>query len=171
MFRIPFLALLLSLLAACAGLPDSVEAPRVTVANVVPSEIGLLEQRFRLTLRIQNPNNVSLPLEGVSFEVELNGKPFATGVSNRSLTIPALGEASMEVDAVSNITGILQQFAEMQRGGSSALRYRVKGKAHLSGHGALPFDHGGEVALPEFDAPRDKPAPPPAGQPGDGIRL
>lgn len=163
--------LLALLLAACAALPGRIEPPRVTLADVRPSQVGLLEQRFRLSLRIQNPNDLALPLEGLDFAVQINGKPFATGVSNRGVTVPALGEAVMEVDAVSNLGGILRQLADLEGGAAGrGLSYRVSGKVHVTGHGAVPFEHSGDLGLPALPTPQQ--APPASPAPAEeGIRL
>ncbi|MCA1804270.1 MAG: hypothetical protein LC646_02710, partial [Xanthomonadaceae bacterium] len=68
-------------LTACAWLPQKPQAPRVSLVNVQLSSMELLEQRYGLTLRIQNPNDFALNIQGLDFEVELNRMPFASGVA------------------------------------------------------------------------------------------
>jgi hypothetical protein len=70
------------------------ERPRINIANIVPREIKLFEQVFDLELRIQNPNDTPLAVNGLAFELELNDKRFATGVSNQSLVIDAVQPSS-----------------------------------------------------------------------------
>ena len=77
-------------LAACAGAQSRMEPLAVTLSDVTPGQMGLLEQEFALKMRVQNPNNFEIPVAGVSFDVDLNGKPFARGVSRQSTSGPGL---------------------------------------------------------------------------------
>ncbi|MBK7953510.1 MAG: LEA type 2 family protein [Candidatus Accumulibacter sp.] len=79
--RLAVLSILL--LSACAGLGGLAQKPEVSVAALNLVQMGLFEQRFALKLRIQNPNDVELRINGLSFEIELNGKSFITGLSDR----------------------------------------------------------------------------------------
>ncbi len=133
-------------LSACASLPGSLTPPEVTVADLRLLEGGLLEQRYGMTLRVLNPNEVDIPVEGLSFAIELNGKPFAKGVSNQSVTLPRLGEAMIDVDAVSSLSGLLRQLGAMVKGREARLDYRVHGRLVTGGFGgSVPFDQSGEI--------------------------
>jgi hypothetical protein len=77
------------LLAACAGWPEGAQSPTVTLTDIRPLEFGLLEQRYLIRLRIQNPNAFDLPINGLSYQLEINDQPFARGVSNRLLNVPS----------------------------------------------------------------------------------
>ncbi|HEY5598379.1 MAG TPA: LEA type 2 family protein, partial [Kiloniellales bacterium] len=75
---------LVLVLAACAPI-DKAEPPEVSLADIKLLPGGLFEQKFQLELRVTNPNNFDLPLEGLSFKLALNDQPFAQGVSNESV--------------------------------------------------------------------------------------
>lgn len=154
--RIVALALAL-LLAACATVVS--KPPAVSLAGVGLESISLFEQRYVLQLRVTNPNDRDIPVDGLAFEVELNGMHFASGVSNQAVTIPRLGEALLEVRATSNLASFMRQWRDLEKGGRSGLDYRIKGSLRVSGYGAVPFDHKGEVALPELPGVDEKPAP------------
>lgn len=145
------LFVLVAAFTACANLQSYPEPLGVSISNLSVVEAGLFEQRYRLGLRVQNPNSADLPINGVAFEVEINDQPFAKGVSSQAITIPRFGEQVMELEAVSTLAGIVRQIAELeknQQGGS--LRYRVKGKLSVPGQAApLPFDYRGELKFPE----------------------
>ena len=142
-----FLALLLTaLLGACATLGPYQEPPRVSLASIQPKEMGLLEQRYGLQLRILNPNDTAIPLEGLSYSLEINDREFAYGVSRQSVSIPAYGEALLDVDVVSNLLNVLRQVQELGTEQRSTLKYRLSGKMHLASRvGSLPFDYQGEL--------------------------
>lgn len=133
-------------LAACA---TAAKSPSVTLAGVDIESIGLLEQRYVLQLRVSNPNAFDIPVEGLSFAVDLNGKPFGNGVSNAAVTIPRFGEAMLAVRMTSNLSAFLKQWREAPRA-EGGIDYRVQGKMHVRGYGELPFDKRGEVALPAW---------------------
>src|SRR5687768_9843028 len=89
----------LAVLSGCAGLPGGMQPLNVTLADVRPLQMGLLEQEYAMRIRVQNPNQREIPLQGVSFAVELNGKTFAKGVSRQTGTVPAFGDVLLDVTA------------------------------------------------------------------------
>lgn len=142
------------LLAGCAGLGAYSEAPRVSLVSIQPRELGVLEQRYGLRLRILNPNDTALPLEGMSYSLQINDREFAYGVSRQPVSIPAYGEALLEVDVVSNLLGVLQQLQEANTGKRESLKYRLTGSLSLENRlGKLPFDYRGELNYLPGDAP------------------
>jgi len=84
-------------------------ASRINIANVIPRDIKLFEQVFDLELRIQNPNDTPLEINGLAFELELNDKRFATGVSNQSLVIDRLSSDVIHVQAITTLVGFLRR--------------------------------------------------------------
>jgi LEA14-like dessication related protein len=133
-------------LAACAGLGGYREPPRVSLVGIQPLDMTLMEQRYRLALRILNPNEVEIPVEGLSYSVELNGRDFAYGVSRQAVTIPAYGEAIVEVEVVSSLLDMLRQLQALDDGKRRRLDYRISGDLSLSGRRArLPFEYSGTL--------------------------
>lgn len=152
---------LASLIAACAGLGGLSQKPEVSLAGLDLLELGVFEQRFMMTLRVQNPNDVDLPIRGMAFDVELNGQHFARGLSDKAVTIPRMGEALLEVRATSNLGSVLRQLRELQKGGRERIDYRLYGRISFDGLGTLPFERKGDLQMPILDAPRKQP---PAGE-------
>ena len=136
-----------ALLCACAGLLNRPEPPNIYLTDVQMLDMSLFEQRYRLRLRVQNPNDFPLPISGMNYTVEINGRDFAEGVSPRSVTIPAFGEEVIEVDAVSNLARVVDQVLDFGR--EQSLRYRLSGSLRLdrTGIARLPFDYQGELSL------------------------
>jgi LEA14-like dessication related protein len=141
-------------LAACSGLSGITQKPEISLAGIELVDFGLFEQRFKLGLRIQNPNDVALPIQGLSFDVELNGQHFAKGVSDQAVTVPRFGEAVLTVTATSNLGNVLRQLNELQKSGRQRADYRISGRLELAGVGNIPFERKGDVAMPVFDPPR-----------------
>ena len=119
----------------------------------------LLEQRYALQLRIINPNDADMPINGLSYTIEINQREFAYGVSRQAVTIPAYGEAVLEVEVVSSLLGMLRQLQSLQEDKPAVLDYRLSGKLGLANSPVrLPFEYSSELNwLPAEDrAPVDK---------------
>jgi LEA14-like dessication related protein len=146
-----YLSVTLMLLAsvfvgACATMSAYKEAPRVSLVSIQPQQMGVLEQRFTLQLRIMNPNDVVIPVEGLSYGIEINDREFAYGVSRQAVDIPALGEALLYVEISSNLLNVVRQLQALNSETRSSLNYRLKGKISLANSPAsLPFDYSGEL--------------------------
>lgn len=136
------------LLSACATLMQQLDPPYVNLAGMQLKEIGLFEQRYLLTLRIQNPNSVSLPIAGMNYSLKINDKEFARGVSDQSITIPAHGEGLAEVEVTSNLGGLIDQLRRLGERNQPSFDYKLDGSVSLvSSALKLPFEYAGSVTL------------------------
>jgi LEA14-like dessication related protein len=144
--RCAVLVSLAVLFSGCAGLGTYREPPRVSLISIQPKEVGVLEQRYALQLRILNPNDTALPVAGMQYSLQINDHEFAYGVSRQPVSIPAYGEALLDVDVVSNLLSVLRQLQEASAGKQESLKYRLSGSLSLENRlGKLPFDYHGEL--------------------------
>ncbi|MDP2031110.1 MAG: LEA type 2 family protein [Thiobacillus sp.] len=136
-------------LAACTGLPWNAVAPKVSVADVAIKNLSLFEQHLDVGLRISNPNDFDLTVETLEFELEVNGRPFASGLSRtRTRTpIPAAASAMLRVDTLMQASDLIQQFKTLSPDAlKDGVTYRVKGRIKTDQSSRwLPFDHTGVV--------------------------
>ena len=126
--------------------------PEVRLADLRPVGGGLIEQRFELSLRLVNRNDFALEIDGLTVELDLNGQPFASGLSNRSLTIPRLGQVVAPVEVSTTLLEVVQSLLDVA--GSGRLSYRISGVAYMSGFAGfggetVPYEHEGTLALPD----------------------
>ncbi len=139
---------LLAVLAVvgCAQIGET-RSPEVHVVDIRLLQGGLLEQRFRVDLRIGNPNDFDLPLDGLSFELDLNGRHFAGGFTNQSVTVPRLGEVRISVDASTTLIDMIEQALIL--GERTELSYGIRGVVYLRGLGRrqVPYERGGRLRL------------------------
>ncbi|MEJ2793981.1 LEA type 2 family protein [Iodobacter sp. LRB] len=143
-----YLLLLVFLLAGCAGLYGNFEKPSVSLAGLSVAEVGLLEQRFVLSLRLTNPNDVSLDIKGVQLSLDVNGQHFAEGVSSEAVTLPKLGSVLVKLNVTTSLSTFIQQFNGLQASGKP-IAYRIKGKLFLPLRpDGVSFERQGEVNLP-----------------------
>jgi len=143
------LAFLLFLLAAsCASLTVT-EPPLVTLVDFALQEATLFEQRYRIRLRIRNPDRSALQIAGIRYAIELNGQAFIDGVGGTQTVVPAYGESVVEVTGISTLFGVLRQLSEL-RAERRTLDYRVSGALQLEEYlGRIPFAHQGSIVLPQ----------------------
>lgn len=152
MTRVCVLVLLAAVLAAgsaCSFFRPSIEAPRIGLTAFEPLEMRFLEQRYRLTLRIQNPNDFALRIKGFDYTVTLNGEAFGHGVSNQPVTVPAYGESLATVEMTSSLGRLLEQIRSLAESRADRIRYAIAGKTKIAGFAfRIPFERSGEVQLP-----------------------
>jgi LEA14-like dessication related protein len=147
----PFAAALLvaALLSACALAPK-LETPRLSVAEVQIVSSDLWEQHLRVRLRVQNPNDRALAVKGLEYTLDVEGQPFASGVSAASFSVPALGEAEFDMNVTTNLAGtLLRLLARGPDALGQSVSYRLAGKVSLS-QGLLrsiPFEERGTFRL------------------------
>ncbi|MES9959687.1 MAG: LEA type 2 family protein [Sedimenticola sp.] len=146
--------LMLALLSGCAGLAQSQDSPRVTLTGIKMINMEIFEQRYGLTLRIQNPNPEPLQIDGMSFKVEINDRSFASGVSDKRVTVEGFGEAVLEVEVSSSLFDIVEQLRALEKREGDSLTYRIHGKIHQAGSPfALPFERKGVIGGPSTETP------------------
>jgi LEA14-like dessication related protein len=145
-----WMAILAALLvAACSSMPKDFEAPRVHIADMAPKEMTLFEQRFDVKLRIQNANEADLSINGLRFEIELNDREFANGMSGQRVTVPRFGSELVDVEVFTTLASFLRQVQDLNTGAGQKVRYRLKGTAFVESPGTFkaPFDEQGEIEL------------------------
>jgi len=102
---------LVASLSGCATLSGS-DAPNVRVVGMEPLPSEGLEVRFALKLRVQNPNESALMYDGMSVNLDLDGRGLASGVSDSAGEIPRFGEALLTVPvSISAFSAIRQLLA------------------------------------------------------------
>lgn len=150
-FVVMLIASVLLLNSGCARAPTHVDSPRVTLAGIWLVGVNLLEQRYQIQLRIQNPNPFNLAIAGMEYDLEINDQVFARGVSNRHVTIARYSMELVSVEAVSTLTDVMRQLDLRDQHMQNTLRYRIKGTLNLRNRATdLPFEYRGEITLPAW---------------------
>jgi LEA14-like dessication related protein len=138
-------AVLLVASSGCTVL--QLEPPRLQVTEVSLLGADILRQQLRVRMRVQNPNDVELPVRGLTYEVQVAGETFANGESQRDIVVPALGSTEFDVDVTANAAAaLLRVLGNRDRGDPD---YRILGKVHLAKGliRSIPFEHSGTIRL------------------------
>lgn len=146
MIVLPALAACL-LLHGCALLWRHWETPTLSVVNIQLGRSDLWQQHLLVRMSVHNPNDRELPVQGLSYALEVNGEECAHGESGASFVVPARGDAEFDMNVTANAAAaLLRMFA---RGTSQSVQYRIHGKVDLTSallH-SVPFDQHGEIQL------------------------
>src|ERR1700744_1622436 len=122
-------ALAVLCLSGCSLFVPKLEKPTLSVVNVQMLKSDLWHQELRVRLRVQNPNDRNLPIEGLTYELDLDGQEFAHGMSGESFVVPALGEAEFDMSVSANMASMIFKLLGQS---SNQVEYHIKGKISLS---------------------------------------
>ena len=130
---------------------------QVTVAGIEPLQGQGMELRLLVKLRVQNPNDEPVDYNGVALQMDVQGKTFATGVSDASGSIPRFSEAVIEVPVTASAFRMLGQAVGMMTGDATdKIDYEMKGKLSSSAFKTVRFRTEGEFELPTAAAGEPK---------------
>ncbi len=144
-------------LAACTGIPRDLKTPEVSFVGLKPIEVNFLEQKLEVRMKVQNPNAIELPVNGLEVDVWLADEPFARGVSAREFVVPASGEAEFDMIVTANAaTAILKIIGGDRK--SEEISYRMKGKlsTRLGMLRTIPFEESGTLPVADLLGKRRK---------------
>ncbi|WP_136799370.1 MULTISPECIES: LEA type 2 family protein [Desulfosediminicola] len=153
---IPFIFLFTYFLFIAGCALTSLESPEVTLADVQVSEIRSFETVFLVQLRVQNPNEKPLDIEGLSCEMELDGRKFASGLQGAQQTIPPYGTALVPVEVYASVIDMVGSAISMVKSASKKeaqfedVNYKLSGTVNVKMSGfshKLPFESSGKIDL------------------------
>lgn len=117
--------------SACAHWhATGLEAPEVFLVGIRPLPSENLEQRFEVDLRVLNPNDVDLVVDGVDFSLDVNGTRFSRGVASDVVTLPRFGEAILTLTATTTVFDLFRQVLRAPEAGE--FEYDLHGRIFLA---------------------------------------
>jgi LEA14-like dessication related protein len=149
----------LALAAACVALaagalasgcawapPPGMIPPSLSVSDFVIRDVGRDEVRFALTLQAQNPNDYQVPITDLRFELDLLGRPFASGNAvQRKVVLAPNATQPVPVEFTVPTSRLVAFVRDLSLVELTALSYRLKGSASWGdGIFTIPFERRGE---------------------------
>lgn len=137
------------MVGGCAHLGAKLEEPRIRVESIQVLESRGLSQRFRVGLRVINPNDRVLPVKGLSYSLSLNGYDMLDGVTNRVPTLEPFSETLVEVETATDLVGALRFLNDLvQNSDLQHLTYTLTADVSVQGWmGKITVKESGEVPL------------------------
>jgi LEA14-like dessication related protein len=135
-------------LSGCASLMHR-EPVRINVVGLEPLPGQGMEMRFAVKLRVQNPNDSAIDFDGPALDLDLNDKPFATGVSDQRGSVPRFGETLLEIPVtVSAVAVVRQALGVFNEHASDTVPYVLRGRLAGGVLGGVRFTDRGTLSLP-----------------------
>jgi hypothetical protein len=123
-------------------------APRITVQSLEPLPPSAGQQRFRVTLLIDNQNTESLRVRGIDFKLRLANEGIIDGQAGGDITIEALDQHLLDLELGSEIVSSLSRLLSFVVGPENTLPYEIYGTVTVDRRlRQLPFSARGQVPL------------------------
>ena len=135
-------------LSACSSLPNR-DPLKINVVGIEPLQGEGMEVRFAVTIRVQNPNDNNLTYSGVALDLDINGQPFASGVSDQRGEIGRFSDTVVSVPvSVSAFSFIRQTYGISQMKTLNNMPYILRGKLSGGLFNTMRFVDSGTLNLP-----------------------
>ena len=127
------ISLLVFLTVGCTPLLPNFEAPTVNISSfrVLPGESVV--PTFEIGLHVINPNRMALELQGLSYNVELEGYRILSGVSNQLPVIEAYGEGDVLLQASPDIFSTISLFTDLMNQPRNTFKFNLEALLDIGG--------------------------------------
>jgi LEA14-like dessication related protein len=146
-----------ALLAACSTLGSKLQAPGLELVGVQMLSTDMFAQRFKMRVKVTNPNDLELPVKGLEYTILMMGDSFAEGMSNEAFLLPARGEAEFDMLVTTNFVSSFGRLLSRVQGGKlQDVDYEITGKIMVD-KGMLrkiPISHRGTVDFTRATKPK-----------------
>ena len=136
------------LLCDCAIM--QLKAPDITPTSVELVDAQITEQRFKVGLHVQNPNDRALPIKSVSCALQVEGLEVGHGESDSPFNVPAHGESDFDMIVTTNLGMSVPNLAMRLFRGGQLPSYRLSGTVNpdITLLPPIPFSKSGQLTLP-----------------------
>lgn len=133
----------------CASLQPEIREPTYRIEGVELLQLGLTEQRFRLTLLVNNPNDRALPVRALRYSVDLEEIPLAEGESEERFTLPANSEHPVRLDVRTRLLQDLPALMRKLEMNQQRFAYQLRGEVDYGNwiRGTRSFERDGHLRL------------------------
>ena len=140
-------------LSGCSTLQGLKEKPSVSVSDIRLKKASLTENVVLVSLRVMNPNDASLDIQGITCDLALNGKAFAQSTTTSAFRLEPNSSVMVPVEihsSTADALGALSHTLQLGLKGKHAASYTLKGTLTVAFHGLpikVPFSNTGEIPL------------------------
>lgn len=102
--------------------------PDIHLVKVEVIKAKLLQQRFELRFRVDNPNDSELTVRGLRYKIHIEQMLLTEGESNEWLSVPPHGRAYFTVAIRTNLWRHARQLAKRLEKYEQPIHYRLEGE-------------------------------------------
>lgn len=119
-------------LVACATIDPDYERPKVDVVGITKSETDTAALQFTIQLRIVNPNAETIRLDGLYYELSLDGIDVVTGTANNLPPIEGYSDAVVSVSSAASLVNSVRLASRLMNTTGNELPYELRAKLGTS---------------------------------------
>lgn len=147
--------LMLVILSACASWAPDYEKPQINITSfsLAPDSNGIAP-RFLIGLQVVNPNRRALPLQGMSYSVEVEGNRILSGAEPDLPQVEGYSTADIVIEAIPDLLGSARLLNQLMSGQQETLDYVFKARFDVGA--LLPYiniEERGEFGLEQLSSP------------------
>jgi LEA14-like dessication related protein len=150
--RLPRPRLALSMLAVLLGACSlmQLKAPDITPTAVEVMDIQVTQQKFKVALHVQNPNDRSLPIKSAHCTLQIQGVDVGHGETIEPFEVPAHGESDVDMIVTTNLATTVPNLVMRILSNGDLPTYRLSGSVNpdITLLPPIPFSKSGQLTLP-----------------------
>lgn len=132
------------LLSGCAAVPNVVAPPKISVQEVSLQNLSLTQGTALVGLQVTNPNAFPIPLEGIQYNLRLNGTPVASGDQRQSTYLQPNQPTAVQIPVQLQLATIMQLAPVLWQ--SRSVQYQLDGAVRLP-FISVPFQRQGGIGV------------------------
>lgn len=136
--------LLFLFLSSCAYLQNNLQKPEINLKKVDVKDMTLKDAQFIFDFAVKNPNKLTLVIDQVTYNLELNGKPFTQGTFEKKINLAPESSSTVALPIRVRYNDLMQSLSDYLQ--DRTVQYKLNGSVKL-GAFSIPFDDKGEVEL------------------------
>lgn len=134
----------MSLIAGCTAMPNVVAPPSISVQDVSLQSLSLTQGTGLVSLNVTNPNAFPIPLEGVQYNLRLNGTPVASGDQRQSMYLQPNQPTAVQIPVQLQLATIMQLAPVLWQ--NRSVQYQLDGAVRLP-FISVPFQRQGGIGV------------------------
>lgn len=134
----------ISLLSGCAAVPNVVAPPSISVQDVSLQNLSLTQGVALVGLQVTNPNAFPIPLEGIQYNLHLNGTQVASGDQRQSMYLQPNRPTPVQIPVQLQLATLMQLAPVLWQ--NRAAQYQLDGAVHLP-FISVPFQRQGAIGV------------------------
>ena len=132
------------LLSSCAYFQNSLQKPEVKLKKVDVKDMTFNDANFVFNFAVKNPNKMPLAVDQITYNLQLNGKPFTQGVYDKKIDVGPETSTSVALPIRVKYEDLMQSISDYLQ--NRTVQYKLDGSIKV-GIFSIPIDKTGEVEL------------------------